>query len=126
MPAALVIGILVGAPIGVINSVLTPLLLGATPQHLIGRVSAVFSPVQQLASILSMAAAGLLASTVLRGFHAVVGGLSFGPYDTIFLFAGLMFVVAGLASIAPLRSSVPGAADRAEGPEGTGPEGTLT
>jgi hypothetical protein len=34
-----------------VNTVITPLLLGATPQHLLGRVSAVINPVQQLASI---------------------------------------------------------------------------
>jgi hypothetical protein len=59
--------------------------------------------VQQLAAILSMALAGFLASTVLRGFHGTVAGLTFGPYDTIFIFAGLLFVLAGLGSIAPLR-----------------------
>jgi hypothetical protein len=38
------------------------------------RAQAVFSPLRQLANIPSMAAAGILASTVLRGMHVVVGG----------------------------------------------------
>jgi hypothetical protein len=88
-----------------VNSVVTPLMLGATPQHLLGRVSAVINPVQQLASILSMALAGFLASTVLRGMHEVVAEVTFGPYDTIFGVAGLLFIAAGLASILPLRDA---------------------
>lgn len=97
--------VLTGVTIGMVNSVITPLLLGATPQHLLGRVTGVINPVQQLASILSMAAAGFLASTVLRGMHVVIAGVTFGPYDTIFGVAGLLFVAGGLASIVPLRGA---------------------
>jgi hypothetical protein len=60
---------------------------------------------QRLASIVSMALAGFLASTVLRGFHEVVAGVAFGPYDTVFGVAALLFIVAGLASIVPLRGA---------------------
>ena len=66
---------------------------------------AVFSPLQQLANILSMAAAGFLASTVLRGMHVVVGGAAFGPVDTIIGVSGLLVVAAGLAVLAPLRGA---------------------
>jgi hypothetical protein len=71
---------------------------------MLGRVSAVLSPLQQLASIVSMALAGTLASTVLRGCHADVAGVTFGPYDTVFLAGGVLFVLGGLAAIAPMRS----------------------
>lgn len=100
--AAIVAALLLGLGVGILNSVVSPLILGATPSHLIGRVSAVLSPLQQLASIVSMVLAGILASTVLRGFHAVIGGVTFGPYDTVFLAGGLLFVIAGIATIAPL------------------------
>jgi hypothetical protein len=39
----------------------------------------VFTPLQQVANITSIAAAGLLAATVLRGMHLVVAGVTFGP-----------------------------------------------
>jgi hypothetical protein len=63
------------------------------------------SPLQQLANILSMAAAGFLASTVLRGMHVVIGGVTFGPVDTIIGVSGLLIVAAGLAVIVPLRGA---------------------
>jgi len=103
--AAIIAGVLLGLAAGVLNSVMSPIILGVTPSHLIGRVSAVLSPIMQLASIVSMVLAGVLASTVLRGFHARVVGVTFGPYDTVFAVGGLLFVIAGIASIAPLRES---------------------
>jgi MFS family permease len=96
------LGALLGLGVGVLNSVESPIILSVTPSHLIGRVSAVLSPVQQLAQIVSMVLAGVLASTVLRGFHAAVAGVTFGPYDTVFAAAGLLFVIAGIVSIGPL------------------------
>jgi hypothetical protein len=52
----------------------------------------VFNPVQQVANITSMAAAGALAATV--------------PVRTIFAVSALLIIAAGLALIAPLRSDV--------------------
>ena len=40
---------------------------------------------------------------MLSGFHATVGGLTFTTYDTIFAFAGLLFILGGLACVVPLR-----------------------
>jgi len=100
--AGLIAAALLGLAVGVLNSVVSPIILNVTPSHLIGRVSAVLSPVQQLASIVSMVLAGALASTVLRGFHATVAGVKFGPYDTVFAASGLLFMIAGIASIVPL------------------------
>jgi MFS family permease len=104
-PAAVAAGALAGLVIGAINSAAPPMFLAHIPQDLIGRVMAVFSPLQQLANILSMAAAGFLASTVLRGMHVVVGGIAFGPVDAIIGFSGLLIVTAGLSVIAPLRGA---------------------
>jgi len=81
---------------------------------------AVFNPLQQLAGITSMAVAGLLASTVLRGMHVVIAGTAFGPVDTIFGFSALLIVTAGLAVIVPLRGAdsqpAPGSGSRRSGP----------
>lgn len=103
---AIAVAVLLGLGAGLLNAAIYPIILSTTPAAMIGRVSAVLSPLQQLASIVSMALAGLLASTVLRGFHATVGGLHFGPYDTVFAVGGLLFAVAGLASIGPMRGRV--------------------
>jgi MFS family permease len=113
LPVAVSVGAVMGVTIGMVNSVASPLILGATPQHLLGRVSAVFTPVQELASILSMALAGFLASTVLRGFHEVIAGVTFGPYDTVFGVSGLLFILGGLAAVVPLRTARPAPAAQA-------------
>jgi MFS family permease len=105
LASALIAGVLLGLAVGVLNSVVSPIILSVTPSHLIGRVSAVLSPLRQLASIVSMVLAGVLASTLLRGFHATVAGMKFGPYDTVFAAAGLLFMIAGIASIGPLSRS---------------------
>jgi hypothetical protein len=72
---------------------------------MLGRVVAVFSPLQQVATVTSTAVAGVLASTVLHNLHAHFAGMTFGPYDTLFTFAGLLFIAGGLASIPLLRSA---------------------
>jgi uncharacterized membrane protein len=68
LAAGIVVLVLVAIPVAMMNTAMTPLLLrAASPQHL-GRVIAVFNPVNQLASMLSVVVAGWLASTALRGF----------------------------------------------------------
>ena len=99
---AIITAALLGIAAGVLNAVFSPIILEVTPSRLLGRVSAVLSPLQQLASIVSMVLAGLLASTVLRGFSTKFIGLSFGPYDTVFAAGGALLLLAGLATIAPL------------------------
>ncbi len=96
---------LIGIGTGILNSVMSPMILSSTPSNLLGRVSAVLSPVQQLASIMSMVLAGVLASTILHGFHARFLGLDFGPYDTVFFAGGLLFVLGGVTAIALLHKS---------------------
>jgi MFS family permease len=93
------VGLLLGG-VGASNSAL---LLAVTPRHMIGRVMSVITPLAYLAAIVSLAAAGLLTSTVLHGFRATVADVTFGPYDTVIAVAGLLFIAAGLASIRPLR-----------------------
>lgn len=103
LPPAIVFAACLGVGAGVLNAVIGPILLSATPAHMLGRVSAVLSPLMQLAEIVSMILAGALASTVLRGVRFTVGGLSFGPYDTVFAVAGLLFLIGGISAIAPMR-----------------------
>ncbi len=56
-----------------------------------------------LASLVSIALAGYLDSTVLRGFHAVLLGVQFGPIDTIFLAAGILVLLGGIYAMVALR-----------------------
>jgi MFS family permease len=86
---------LIAIPIAVVNTAVAPLLLAAAPREYLGRVMAVFNPLQQLASMLSIVVAGWLASTLLRNFAGSVGGLHLGPIDTIFTVAGLLIVLGG-------------------------------
>ena len=94
----------VGLVVGAINAAISPLLLEATPQEMLGRVIAVINPLTQVASITALAASGILASTVLRNMHLVAAGMTFGPYDTIFGISGLFFIAGGIAAIRPLRT----------------------
>lgn len=83
---------LVGLMMGALNAAASPLFLAVIPRDLIGRVMAIFNPLQQVADIASMALAGLLASGLLH-----VG--------TIFLVGALLIVAAGCAVIGPLWST---------------------
>jgi MFS family permease len=100
-----------GVGVGVVNAVVGPILLSETPANMLGRVSAVLSPLTQLAEIVSMILAGALASTVLQGVNFAVGGLHFGPYDTVFAVGGLLFLLGGLSAIGPMRHARHTAAD---------------
>jgi MFS family permease len=83
-------------PNAALNVVAIPLVLLVTPRELVGRVFAVLIPGLTLASMVSIALAGYLASVVLQGFHAEVLGVSFGPIDTIFTVSACLIVLAGL------------------------------
>jgi MFS family permease len=91
-------------PVTIVSSVGGPILMGAAPQHLLGRVMSVFNPIQQVASIAGMVLVTDLASTALRGFHVTVAGLHLGRIDTVFLGAGILVLVAGLWAGFPLRA----------------------
>jgi hypothetical protein len=103
LPPALVLLFLIGAVAGTLNGAIAPLVLGATPMEMLGRVVSVITPLQQLATVSSVAIAGFLASTVLRHLHVSFAGMTFGPYDTLFSIAGLLFIAGGLAAIPLLR-----------------------
>lgn len=104
-PAALAVGSLVGLMFGALNAAAPPLFLAAIPQPLVGRVMSVFTPLQQVANITSIAAAGLLAGIVLRGMHLVVAGVTFGPVDTIFAASAVLIIIGGLVMIRPLSGT---------------------
>jgi MFS family permease len=104
IPALVVVG-LVGMANAPLNVVAGPLLLKVTPKRFVGRAAAIILPAINLASLISIALAGWLASTVLVGFHAVVLGVAFGPLDTIFLAAGVLGILGGLYAMVMLRGA---------------------
>jgi MFS family permease len=83
-----------------------PLTLDSTSREFVGRVTAVINPVGRLAALISVALAGSLVSTVLRGFHANVLGIAFGPVDTIFTGMGLLAVMGGIYARVSLRRMI--------------------
>ncbi|MFR9780738.1 MFS transporter [Micromonospora sp. MS34] len=112
LPAAIVVLALAGIPLSVVNAVSGPLVLAVTPVQMIGRVMAVLTPLMTVASMTSMAVAGWLASTLLRGFYVHLGPVALGRIDVIFTVSGLMILAGGLWASGPLRnlaSSAPAA-----------------
>jgi MFS family permease len=83
-----------------------PLVLDGTTREFVGRVTAAINPVGRLAALVSVAVAGSLVSTVLRGFHASVLGVAFGPVDTVFTGIGLLAVAGGLYARSNLRDMI--------------------
>jgi MFS family permease len=86
----------IGYSIGALNAAVFPLLIARVPRELLGRVTAVLIPANRLGGIVSMMAAGLLASTVLRGLDTSVAGIHLGRIDAIFLAGGLIIIVSGV------------------------------
>ncbi len=92
---------LLAVPVIILNTAVAPMRLAAVPREFLGRSTAFLNPVMQLASMVSVVVADWLASTVMRNFAGSIGGLHFGPIDTIFTVSGLLIVVAaGYAVVA--------------------------
>jgi MFS family permease len=87
---------LVGVPLAALNAGVYPMMLAVTPKEYMGRMMAVFNPVNMAASTTSVVVAGFLASTVLRDFHGTVTGVHIGRIDTIFTVSALLIVAAGV------------------------------
>jgi MFS family permease len=100
---ALVVLFLLGLVTTAVNVVAGPLVLHVTPRELIGRVASVLMPALNLATMLSVAVAGYLYSTVLQSFHVTLVGITFGPIDTIFTATGFLANIGGLYAMVKLR-----------------------
>ena len=101
-PAGLVMLAIYAMPIAMLNTAVAPLLLDAAPREYLGRVMAVFTPVNQLASMLSMVIAGWLTSTVLRSFRASFAGVTLNSVSLIFIVAGGLIFVSGIRAFTAL------------------------
>ncbi len=99
---ALLLLLLLGLPLGALNTSLGPLLMHVIPHDLMGRVISVFTTGQTLCNLISISLAGLL-GTLFVGLHAQVLGMSFGTYDTIYVVVGLLFMLGAFYAMVNLR-----------------------
>jgi MFS family permease len=106
-PAALIILALYASLIAMLNTTVAPLLLAAVPREYLGRVMAVFNPVNHLACLLAMAGSGWLASTLPPGFRVSVGDVTLDPVSLIFVIAAGLIITAGIRAFAALPQ-IPG------------------
>jgi MFS family permease len=104
---SLVPALVVWVGLGIVNSAanvaMMPLLLGATPRALVGRMNALFFTVTSAAALLSSTLAGWLASDILRGFSATLLDVRLGPVDTLLILAGLLICASGFYAAVGLR-----------------------
>jgi MFS family permease len=105
--AAAVLIALAGVPAVAVNAGIAPLVMGTVEKEYLGRVFSVFNPVQQVAGVLGMAAAGPLASVMRSGFHADLAGLHMGGIDTILTGSALLVLVGGGYAAVGLREPAP-------------------
>jgi MFS family permease len=104
-PAGLVVLAIYAVPIAMLNTAVAPLLLDAAPREYLGRVMAVFNPVNQFASMLSVVISSWLASTVLRSFRASFAGVTLNSVSLIFIVAGALIFISGLRALAALPAA---------------------
>ncbi|HLJ80169.1 MAG TPA: MFS transporter [Ktedonobacterales bacterium] len=103
---ALVVWVVFGAVNAAANVAMMPLLLGATPRALVGRMNALFFTAITVTSLLSSTLAGWLDSDVLRGFSMTLLGMRLGPVDTLLALAGLLICASGVYAAAKLYNAV--------------------
>lgn len=102
---ALALFALIGLFITSVNVVVGPLLLRATPRELLGRVNSVITVALNAGILVGTALAGYLDSETLHDLHLAVAGTIFGPVDTIYTFAGLLFIASAFVVMAGLRGT---------------------
>jgi MFS family permease len=101
-PAGLAMLAIYAMPIAMLNTAVAPLLLDTVPREYLGRVMAVFTPVNQLASMLSVVVSGWLTSTVLRSFRASFAGVTLNSVSLVFIVSGGLIFIAGVRAFAAL------------------------
>ncbi len=100
---AMVLLFAAGVPVSAVNTVVGPIILRVTPREMVGRVISMVNPLLQLAAMLSIAVAGWLASTGLRGLDTRVAGVHIGPIDTIYTGGGVLALLGGAWAVFAMR-----------------------
>ena len=92
---ALVAWIAMGIVNSASNVALLPLLLGATPRALVGRMNALFFTIIGAVALLSSTVAGWLASVLPSRADITALGMRFGAVDSLLLVGGLLICLGG-------------------------------
>ncbi|WP_329614338.1 MFS transporter [Streptomyces brevispora] len=90
---------LMGLPLATVNTVIGPILLQETPNALLGRVNAVLNPMVYLASVTSMALAGLAASNLSTDFAWRAVGVTLHRIDILYTISAIFMLMAGFIAI---------------------------
>lgn len=106
--AAAMLIFLYGLAGGMVETVMSPLVLGAVRREYLGRVLSVFTPALRLSSVISLGAAGWLVSLMPVGYRFQVLGISFGRIDTVFVMAAVMFLLSSLYAFTALQRPASG------------------
>jgi MFS family permease len=102
LAAAMVLYLLIALPLGVVNTVVMPLFMRTVPPEVMGRATTVLQVFPTVADLLAMGLTGWLVSTVLSPLDVHALGATFGPINTVFVFAGALFVITILAVWSPI------------------------
>lgn len=103
--AGLALILILAVPLSALNTVVAPIIMRSVPQEALGRVYALIQPAVQVMSVVAVAIAGWLSSSVLNGLHADVLGVHLGTYDAIFGLAGLLIALCGVYAMVALRGA---------------------
>lgn len=99
---AMVLYFLIAVPIGTLNTAFMPLFMRGVPEAMLGRATVALQVFPAVANLVSIGTTGWLVSTALRGLDVHALGTTFGPVDTVFAFAGMLFVVTALVVWRPI------------------------
>jgi len=97
--------LLASVPLAAMNTMVAPIVMKTVPREMLGRVFSLMTPIIQVMSVAAVGVAGWLSSSVLRGFHARIGDVHFGTYDTIFLAAGIIIALSGCYAMVAVRGA---------------------
>lgn len=115
---ALICIFMTGLLVAAVNVMVGPLMLKVTPREMVGRVAATMISVLAIGSFLSIFILSFIASTILHNFHAVVLGVGFNTYDTIFALTGLFALLGGIYACYNMwKVRIPVASSQAENQE---------
>jgi MFS family permease len=106
---ALVPGIVVVAlfsvGLGCVGTVVMPLIVKSVPREFLGRVVSVIGPVNQVATVVSIAGAGALVGVLPTSFHTTVLGVEFGRIDLVFTVSAVLMLGGACYALVRLRGA---------------------
>jgi predicted MFS family arabinose efflux permease len=102
VPAIVIVAVF-SVGLGSLSTVIVPLILRTVPRAYLGRVLSVFGPMNQIATVISIATAGILVGVLPRGFHANLAGIGFGRIDLVFFGSAILMLAGAVYALVTLR-----------------------